>query len=133
MSSHCKMVALPIFASNFQKLILFGRHFSTSQIPANFFLNMHSIRKKQRNSGKFSLSKYWFCDKRPVEHAILPFLVFSFLQHDMSFVKMTNFPLSAMLKIFMIWKPFTYICKKRVLLSIISKFRKYEIFHFFKF
>ena len=50
------------------------------------------------------------------------FLYFQFCNTDMSFLKITNFPSSTMLQIFMIWKPFTYIRKKSVLLSIISKF-----------
>ena len=80
-SNDRKMTALSIFASNCQKLILFRRYFSTSQIQAIFFLNVHNIRKKQWSSVKFRLKKYWLYDKQPVEHAILSFSVFSFLQH----------------------------------------------------
>ena len=45
------------------------------------FLNVHNIRKKQRSSGKFMLSKNLLDDKRPVGHAILSFSLFSILQH----------------------------------------------------
>ena len=45
------------------------------------FLNVHNIRKKQRSSGKFMLSKYLLDDNRPVGHAILSFSAFSILQH----------------------------------------------------
>ena len=36
-STHRKMAALSIFARNSQKLILFGRYFSTSQLLAIYF------------------------------------------------------------------------------------------------
>ena len=45
------------------------------------FLIVHNMRKRQQSSGKFRLHKYLFYDKQPVEHGILSFSVFSFLQH----------------------------------------------------
>ena len=44
-------------------------------------LNVHNMRKKQPSSGKFRLHKHFLYDKQPVEYAILPISVFSFLQH----------------------------------------------------
>ena len=39
-----------------------------------------NIHERKLSSGKFRLNKYFLFDKRPVEHAILLFLVFSFLE-----------------------------------------------------
>ena len=142
-SNDRKMTALSIFASNCQKLILFRRYFSASQIPAIFFLNVHNIRKKQWCSVKFRLKKYWLYDKQPIEHAILSFSVFSFLQHWHVFCQNDKF--SKFYYVKNLYDLETFLCeknflkkifhlkKKPVLLSIISKFRKYLIFHFSKF
>ena len=81
-STHRKMTALSNFACNCQKIYFVWQIlFNITNTSYLFFLNVHNIRKKQRSSGKFRLSKYWVYDKRPVERAILSFSVFSFFQH----------------------------------------------------
>ena len=130
MSTHRKVATLSIMASNRRKLIWLGRYF-TSYL---FFLNVHNICKQQRSSGKFRLSKYWLYDKRPVEHAILSFLVFSFLQHW--HVSCQNDEFSKFYDVTNFYNLETFhidLQKKPDLFSIISKFRKYEIFHFSNF
>ena len=72
----------------------------------------------------------YYTMKRPVEHAILSFLAFSLFPKRLIF----QVPLSQKKKN-LICKLFTVKCssefsKKRVLLSIISTFRKYEISFF---
>ena len=56
-----------------------------------FFLFMHNMHKRQRSSGKFRLYKYLLYDKRTVEHAMLLFSVFSFLQHWHAFCQKGEF------------------------------------------
>ena len=124
-STHRKVATLLILASNRRKFICLGRNF-TSYF---FSLNVHNICKQQRSSGKFRLSKYWLYDKRPVEHAILPFSVFSFLQHW--HVSCQNDEFFMFYDVANFYNPETFhidLQKKPVLFSIISKFRKYEYF-----
>ena len=54
-SIHGKMAALPNFASNCQKLILFGKYFSASQILAICFSGM-CIRHAKNNGAVANLS-----------------------------------------------------------------------------
>ena len=112
-SIHGKMAALSNFASNCQKLILFGKYFSTSQIPAICFSWM-CIRHAKNNGAVANLSQanIDFTINYPLNMLFCHFRYFHFFNIDMSFDKMTNFPSFPMLQIFMIWKPFTCICKK---------------------
>ena len=63
-STHHKMISQSIFASNCQKLILFGRYFPTSKIPAICFFSMCTIFAK--NNGivanfDFTINDRWIC------------------------------------------------------------------------
>ena len=133
-STHHKMISQSIFASNCQKLILFGRYFPTSKIPAICFFSMCTIFAKNNgiveNLGEanidFTINDRWICYF--VISGIFLFATLTVLCKNNEFPKfyyVTNF---YDLETFHI-----HFAKEPVLLSIISKFRKYEIFCFSNF